>query len=89
MKQISVLIGLLVLLGVAGVAFSAHDDIEQHRSCTVCGMDRKAYGFSRMLIRFEDGESVGVCSLRCAVVALDAQQGRKVAALLAADRDTQ
>lgn len=88
MKQISIVIGLLALLCSARVAFSTQDDIEQHRSCTVCGMDRKAYGFSRMLIRFEDGESAGVCSLHCAVIALNAQPSRKVASLLAADRDT-
>jgi copper chaperone NosL len=64
----------------------AEDDIESHRSCIHCGMDRKAYGFSRMLVQYEDGASVGVCSLRCAVVELDSNPRRAVKAILAADR---
>jgi hypothetical protein len=51
-------------------------------------MDRKGYGYSRMLIRFEDGGSAGLCSLRCVVVELDANPERPVKAVLAADRAT-
>jgi len=87
MKRIPVLLTLLALLCVPGVAFSGHDDIDQHRFCIDCGMDRKAYGFSRMLIRFEDGGSLGVCSLHCAVIALAAQSGRQIRSLLVADRN--
>jgi len=75
-----------VLLFFAGSAVPAEDDIPAHRSCIHCGMDRKAYGFSRMLIRYEDGTEAGVCSLHCAVIELDANTGRKVKTLLAADR---
>jgi hypothetical protein len=50
-------------------------------------MDRKAYGFSRMLIQYEDGTEAGVCSLHCAVIELDANKGRTVKALLVADRE--
>jgi copper chaperone NosL len=67
-------------------AVSAADDIDEHRSCIHCGMDRKAYGFSRMLVQYEDGSSAGVCSLRCVVVELDANPKRTVKAILAADR---
>jgi copper chaperone NosL len=75
-----------VLLFYAGTPASAQDDIELHRSCLHCGMDRKAYGFSRMLVQYADGSSVGVCSLRCVVVELDANPKRTVKAILAADR---
>jgi copper chaperone NosL len=67
-------------------AVSAADDIDEHRSCIHCGMDRKAYGFSRMLVQYEDGSSAGLCSLRCVVVELDANPKRTVKAILAADR---
>ena len=77
-------IGLLLCL--AGTAVFSGDDIDTHRSCAFCGMDRKAYGFSRMLVQYADGASVGVCSLRCAVVELDANTKRTVKAILAADR---
>lgn len=78
----------LLLFCATGAAVLAQDDINDHRSCINCGMDRKAYGFSRMLIQYEDGSAAGVCSLHCAVVELDANPGRKVKALLVADRDT-
>jgi nitrous oxide reductase accessory protein NosL len=77
--------GLLLIL--AGTIALAGDDIDMHRSCVFCGMDRKAYGFSRMLIQYEDGVEAGVCSLHCAIFELDANKDRKVKALLVADRD--
>jgi nitrous oxide reductase accessory protein NosL len=79
-------IGLLLCL--SWTAAFAGDDIDTHRSCDFCGMDRKAYGFSRMLIRYVDGTEGGVCSLHCAVIELDANKDRAVKALLVADRDT-
>ena len=78
----------LFILSLPGSAVRADDDIESHRSCIHCGMDRKAYGFSRMLIHYEDGAAVGVCSLRCAVVEIDSNAGRTVKAILAADRES-
>ncbi len=79
---------VIALLCVAGTALFAQDDIEEHRSCSLCGMDRKAYGYSRMLIRYEDGGSAGVCSLHCAIAEIAANEGRAVKVLLVADRDT-
>ncbi len=83
-------LGILVaiLFCIARSDAFSQSDIEDHRSCARCGMDRKAYGFSRMLIQYEDGAVIGVCSLHCAVVELEANQGRKVKTLLVADRDT-
>jgi copper chaperone NosL len=78
----------LVLVGMAEMNVLAQDDIDAHRSCAVCGMDRKAFGYSRMLFLYEDGAVKGVCSLRCAVVELDAHKERKVKSLLVADRDS-
>lgn len=78
----------VLLFCMARTVVFAQDDINDFRACINCGMDRKAYGFSRMLIQYEDGSALGVCSLHCAVIELDANPGRKVKALLAADRDT-
>lgn len=66
----------------------AQEDIREHRSCTFCGMDRKAYGYSRMLILYRDGGRTGVCSLHCAVTELEARRERPVKSILVADRDT-
>ena len=71
-----------------GTAALAQSDIDEHRSCSQCNMDRKAYGYSRMLVQYEDGAEAGVCSLHCAVVEMDANTTRAVKSLLVADRDT-
>jgi nitrous oxide reductase accessory protein NosL len=77
-----------VLMLLAGMAAGAQEDIEEHRSCVHCGMDRKAYGYSRMLIRYEDGSAIGLCSLHCAVLGLEASKNRSVKSIQVADRDT-
>jgi nitrous oxide reductase accessory protein NosL len=78
----------MAIAGISAQAAGDHSDIDNHRSCNFCGMDRKAYGFSRMLIQYEDGTEAGVCSLHCAVIELDAKKDHAVRALLVADRDT-
>ena len=78
----------VVLVGMAEMNVLAQDDLDTRRSCANCGMDRKAYGYSRMLVQYEDGAMVGTCSLHCAVVELDANQGRTLKSLLVADRDS-
>jgi nitrous oxide reductase accessory protein NosL len=83
----AVLLIMMVFVGIMAHAGGDHNDIDRHRSCDFCGMDRKAYGFSRMLIQYEDGSETGVCSLHCAVTELDANKGRGIKALLVADRD--
>jgi len=90
MKQrvVFVILAAVLFCMIRTIVFAQDDDINDHRSCANCGMDRKAYGFSRMLIQYEDGSALGVCSLHCAVVELDANPGRKVKTLLVADRDT-
>jgi copper chaperone NosL len=63
-------------------------DLDTHRFCAYCGMDRKAYGFSRMLINYDDGTTVGVCSLHCAVIDMAEHSSRAIRTLLVADRNT-
>jgi copper chaperone NosL len=85
-RRLALLLGL-ALLGGAAVG-ADEDDVAVHRECGFCGMDRKAYGYSRALVRWADGAEVGTCSLHCAVVELDGHPGRELGALLVADRDT-
>ncbi len=59
----------LVFLATAMTAF-AQDDIKQSPSCKYCGMDREMFSHSRMHIEYEDGTSVGTCSLHCAAIEL-------------------
>jgi len=90
MKQRIVRIGILALamLAIASGVILAGDDIAAHRSCSHCDMDRKAYGYSRMLVRYEEAGEIGVCSLHCAVTELNENKTRKVKDLLVADRNS-
>jgi copper chaperone NosL len=42
------------------------NDIKRHPACQYCGMDRKHFAHSRMVVHHKDGKSVGVCSIFCA-----------------------
>lgn len=88
LKFSAICVIVLALLGIAVSAVLAGSDIDEFRSCSICGMDRKVYGYSRMLVQYKDGSAVGVCSLHCAVTEIDANKGRHVASMLVADRDT-
>jgi copper chaperone NosL len=66
-----VLAMLFLLSGVAAYA-ETMPDIQAHKSCKYCGMDREKFARSRMLIEYGDGSSFGSCSLHC--VALDLAQ---------------
>jgi len=80
---------LSLAMGLPANAPAQSDDIAAHRECAHCGMDRKAFGYSRMLIRYADGTETGTCSLRCVVVDLDANKDRAIDKILVADRDSQ
>jgi copper chaperone NosL len=84
----AVCVFFLSVLGIVFASTPGEEDIDRHRECVQCGMDRKAYGFSRMLVVYEDGSSAGLCSLHCAVIEMDAGKERGVKALYAADRNT-
>jgi len=46
------------------------DDISAHPGCSYCGMDRKKYAYSRVLLRYRDGSEAGLCSVHCAGIDL-------------------
>ena len=48
----------------------AQQDIDKHAACKYCGMDRKMFAHSRMLLVYEDGSELGTCSLHCVAVDL-------------------
>jgi copper chaperone NosL len=75
MKRISVL--ALATIALVGLVFAAtpacadgRDDVNQHKQCKHCGMDRGHFDFSRMLIEYDDGTVAAVCSLHCAATEL-------------------
>ena len=64
------------------------NDINLHKNCKQCSMYREEFNYSHMLIEYEDGTSVGFCSIHCAAVELNQNKGKKVRSLLVADYTT-
>jgi len=54
----------------SAVSATAEAAVEGEVSCRYCGMDRAKFAHSRMLIEYEDGTSVGTCSIHCLAVEL-------------------
>lgn len=61
---------LFALLVLDSVAFAA---VESPENCLYCNMNRDKYAHSRMLIDYDDGTSVGFCSLHCAAIDLSSK----------------
>jgi hypothetical protein len=59
---------LPVLAVLLGGGQTVPEDIRNHPACPICGMDREQFGHARVLVDYDDGTSVGTCSLRCAAV---------------------
>ena len=53
---------------LTGAFAFAQQDVDKHASCKYCGMDRKMFAHSRMLVVYEDGSELGACSLHCVAV---------------------
>jgi hypothetical protein len=66
---VPVVLAVLFLAPWAGSA-AAPKDVAKHPSCKYCGMIRGKLAHSRFLIEYDDGSSVGLCSLHCAAVEL-------------------
>ncbi len=56
------------MLSIAGVAFCEDADIQKDPSCKYCGMDRAKFAHSRMVVEYEDGTSLGTCSIHCLAI---------------------
>lgn len=63
------LTGLFLTIAPAALA-EPQTDVAIFRSCRLCGMDRGNFSHSRMLVEYEDGSSIGTCSLHCTAVEL-------------------
>ncbi len=66
---VSIIFGLLFSGAVLAFA-EADKDIQGQPSCKYCGMNRQMFAHSRMLIEYDDGTTLGTCSLHCAAMDL-------------------
>jgi copper chaperone NosL len=86
MRSLAAAVTLLAALSFAPAA--AQEDIRQAPSCPLCGMDREKFAQTRMVIRYEDGSSTGVCSLHCAAIELAVHFDKPVKAIEVGDAST-
>ncbi len=61
------------------------DDIAKYPKCPYCGMDRKQYHHSRMVVHYGDDLADGTCSLHCAAISLALNIDRDPKALWVGD----
>jgi nitrous oxide reductase accessory protein NosL len=66
-RSIFLFLSFALLLPVPAPAAS---DIEEIPSCQYCGMDRKQFSKTRMLVEYEKGSKIGVCSIHDVAVDL-------------------
>ncbi len=64
---IAALVSFVFLTAASG---EVPKDIAASPSCSHCGMDRQHFAFSRVFLEYDDGSTLGVCSLHCAAVDL-------------------
>lgn len=63
-------------------------DIEEFPFCKYCGMDRNTFAYSRMLITYDDGTVIGMCSLHCAVIDIALNSDMPMANIMVGDYQT-
>ncbi|KHK03944.1 nitrous oxide reductase accessory protein NosL [Desulfovibrio sp. TomC] len=63
-------------------------DVHDHASCPLCGMDRGKFAHSRMLIEYGDGTVFPACSLHCAVLDMAVNLDKTPTKSLVADYKT-
>ena len=61
------------------------DDIAKYPKCPYCGMDRKQYHHSRMVVHYADDLADGTCSLHCSAISLALNIDRDPKALWVGD----
>ena len=85
MNRLSVTLMVIALICSFVPLVTAADDITEHKACNVCGMDIDQGG--RVLIEYENGGKVDVCSINCAAKELESAS-RDPKAVWVADYNT-
>lgn len=71
--------------GKAALAEAPGDELAKCPKCPYCGMDRKQFHHSRMVIQYSDGFMEGTCSLHCAAISLSLHVDRDPIAIWVGD----
>ena len=78
---------LIIVLAAPWTA-AADEDQLAHPACQYCGMDRTKFAHSRALITYNDGTTVGTCSLHCAAIDLSLKIDKTPVSIMVADYNT-
>jgi copper chaperone NosL len=87
MKKVLVISMMVFLLAGFSIAF-AQDDIAEHPTCPLCGMDRAKFAHSRVLIEYDDGSAYGACSVHCAAIDMVVNIDKAPQAVMVGDFNT-
>jgi copper chaperone NosL len=68
-KGILSVLFIACVLSISGVVFG-DADIQKDPSCKFCGMDRAKFAHSRMFVEYDDGTTLGTCSIHCMAIEL-------------------
>jgi nitrous oxide reductase accessory protein NosL len=71
-----------------GVEQAGLADIQSHPSCRYCGMDRRMYDYSRMLVEYADGASEATCSIHCTAIDLALNPSKAPKSVMVGDYHT-
>lgn len=90
MNRIKTLTTVWIVMALFCLAMPAmaQDDIQKQPKCKYCGMDRKTFSHSRMVIEYNDGSAVGTCSIHCAAVDLALNIDKTPKAVMVGDYNT-
>ena len=83
--MIRLLLAAAIALSAVPASAQPVDDTKAMPSCPHCGMDREKFAVSRMVIDYDDGKPVGLCSLHCVAVDLAVAIDKTPVAIWVAD----
>lgn len=85
MKRKILFLGLLVGWLVPASMVFGQTDLIDHPSCPLCGMDRKEYSHTRMVIEYVEGMSRGTCSIHCTASEMTINRDKTLNSIQVAD----
>lgn len=83
--MIRLLLAVAFALSAATTFAQPVDDTKAMPACPHCGMDREKFAISRMVVDYDDGKPVGLCSLHCVAVDLAVSIDKTPVAIWVAD----
>jgi copper chaperone NosL len=88
MKTIASFLAILLCAISSVTLWAADKDIVEIPGCKYCGISRDTFNYSRMLIDYEDGTRVGLCSIHCTALDLALNAGKSIKILSVSDYGT-